>query len=562
MFKKIEDNYKDYEFYTSGEIAEEYKTILPFWIIILAISSALIILIIMSESYIEPFLYLASIGIAVILNKGTNIIFGSISNITDSISAILQLALSMDYSIMLMNRYTQECEKEKDKIKAMKKALYDSFSAISSSSVTTIVGLLALVFMSFTIGKDLGFVLAKGVLFSLLSIFTCLPALILMFDKIINKTKKKYLNIKLNILGKFAYKVRYLSITAFIIIFLISFALKGNLVILYTDSETDNIAKIFNTNNQMAIIYNNKDENKITEYCKKLEKNNKIDEVLCYGNTINEKLKYNELSEKLASLKEDSNIDDYLIKLVYYNYYNKDENNEMTFNDFVNFIKNDVYNDDNLNKNIDDKIKSNVDRLSYFTNINEVEKARTSKQLSDILEINKDDIDKSLIYYNSLNNNITMSIDEFVNFMNNYILKSEYATNLTSDQKTKLSTISKFIDKNKLNSKSNSNEMSILFELDKSVVDNIYLYYILNSESNVTLTLNEFAIFVSNYILDNPKYNTNFNEEIIDKIKLFSTYSNKDIINSNLNYQEMAQLLGLNEETIKKIYLLASINIQ
>ena len=84
-----------------------------------------------------------------------------------------------------MNRYNQEKEREKENVKAMKKALFASFRSISSSSITTIVGLLALVFMSFTIGKDLGFVLAKGVLLSLLCIFTCLPGLILLFDKLI-----------------------------------------------------------------------------------------------------------------------------------------------------------------------------------------------------------------------------------------------------------------------------------------------------------------------------------------------------------------------------------------
>ena len=108
---------------------------------------AMVILIILSESYVEPFLYLISIGVAVFINKGTNIMFDSVSNITDSITAILQLALSMDYSIMLSNRYRQEREIEKDKLKAMKSALYDSFKAISSSSVTTIAGLIALVFM-------------------------------------------------------------------------------------------------------------------------------------------------------------------------------------------------------------------------------------------------------------------------------------------------------------------------------------------------------------------------------------------------------------------------------
>lgn len=120
----------------SGSIYSEYKPVLKLWIVALAIGMAMLILTFLSKSYIEPWLYLISIGIAVFINKGTNIIFPSVSNITDSITAILQLALSMDYSIMLSNRYRQEREKTKDKNKAMKQALFDSFKAISSSSVT------------------------------------------------------------------------------------------------------------------------------------------------------------------------------------------------------------------------------------------------------------------------------------------------------------------------------------------------------------------------------------------------------------------------------------------
>lgn len=187
VYNSVKENFKDCEFYTSGSIANRNMTILPMWIIILAVSICTIILIIMCKSYVEPFLFLACIWIAVLLNNGTNIIFGTVSNITSSISAILQLALSMDYSIMLINRYKQEKENNSDNVEAMKEALYKSFSSISSSSVTTIVGLVTLVFMSFTIGRDLGLVLAKGVILSLLVIFTCLPALILMFDKLITK---------------------------------------------------------------------------------------------------------------------------------------------------------------------------------------------------------------------------------------------------------------------------------------------------------------------------------------------------------------------------------------
>ena len=182
VYNYVKDNFRTAGM--SGSIYDENKPILQLWIVILAIACAMIILIILSDSYVEPWLYLISIGIAVFINKGTNIMFDSVSSITNSIVAILQLALSMDYSIMLSNRYKQEKLTHSNKIDAMKEALYHSFKAISSSSVTTIVGLVALVFMSFTIGKDLGFVLAKGVLLSLISIFFCLPALLLIFDNI------------------------------------------------------------------------------------------------------------------------------------------------------------------------------------------------------------------------------------------------------------------------------------------------------------------------------------------------------------------------------------------
>ena len=321
VYDTVNNEFKDYEFYTSGSIKDRNMTILPTWILVLAVAIVAIILIIMCESYIEPFLFLVCIGIAVLLNNGTNIIFGTVSNITSSISAILQLALSMDYSIMLINRYRQEKEKNNNNVEAMKEALYKSFSSIFSSSLTTIVGLITLVFMSFTIGKDLGLVLAKGVLLSLLVIFTCLPALILIFDKLITKTKKKAPKITLNHLGNFIYKFRSIGFILLIILFLGSYILKGNLKILYTPSDEDKIAEVFTENNQMAIVYNNKDEETVSKYLKELEDTEKVDEVLAYGNTIGEKLKYDEFNDKLEELNTDTKIDDYLLKILYYNYY-------------------------------------------------------------------------------------------------------------------------------------------------------------------------------------------------------------------------------------------------
>lgn len=550
VYREITNKYEDYEIYTSGTIANRNTDVVPMWIMALAVGCAIIILIIMCESYIEPFLFLATILMAILLNNGTNIMFDSVSNITSSISAILQMALSMDYSIMLINRYRQEREKEPDnKIQAMKNALYNTFTSILSSSVTTIVGLIALVFMSFTIGKDLGFVLAKGVLFSLICIFFVLPSLILIFDKWIEKTKKRIPNFKLNKIGKASYKIRYIAIPIFILVFISSYLQKGNLNILYTDSADDAISEVFNENNQMAIIYKNEDEEKVANHLAKIEEVDKIDEVLGYGNTINEELKYDELNTRLTDLGSDVTIDDYLLKILYYKYYNKDEANEMTFNELITFIQNDVYKNSELSKKLDADTKSNIDKLKNFTSKELFNKKINSTKIANILGINKKQIDDILIYYNSKNNNLQISINDFIKFMNNDVLTNEkYSKKIDTNAKENLKKLSKFTDKNTIQKKMSSQEMAKLFGIDNNTMDLLYTYYIIVNEIDTKLTLYQFSEFVLNNSLSD--------ESTIDQIKMLNTFSNKDIINKKMNSQEMAKLLGIDGNITKQLYTL------
>jgi predicted RND superfamily exporter protein len=557
VYKEITKNYKNDTIYTGGEIAERNNPVLPTWIVVLAVGCALIILIIMCESYVEPFLFLASILIGVLLNNGTNIIFGTVSNITSSISAILQMALSMDYSIMLMNRYAQEKQKETDKVKAMKNALYNAFKAISSSSVTTIVGLLALVFMSFTIGRDLGFVLAKGVLFSLISIFFVLPSLILMFDKWIAKTKKRSPNLKMDGLGKISYKLRHIALVLFLIAFLGSYLLKGNLGISYTDTTLNEINKVFTENNQIALIYNSKDEEIVAEYLKELENQDKVEEVLGYGNTINEKLTYDKLNQKLSDLGTETSVDDYLLKIIYYNYYNQDENNTISFDEFVKFIQEDVYKNSNVASKINEETKANVNRLSNFTNSTQMNKNRTLSEIANILEMNEQDAKDILIYYNSKNNNIKISLNEFIKFMNQDVLTNEkYASKVNNNAKNSLNTLSKFTNVNTIQKKMNSKEMAQLFEMSETTMNDLYTYYISVNDIDTKMTISEFANFVLSDVLSNPNYASNFDETTKNNIKMLATFSNSNIINKSMNATELSNLFGIDENLIKQLLLM------
>ena len=557
VYSEIDEQFKDYKIYTSGSIAEKNKPVLPIWIVVLAVGCAFIILTIMSESYVEPILFLITILMAVLLNKGSNVIFSSVSNITDSISAILQMALSMDYSIMLMDRYRQEKQKEPDKVKAMKSALYNAFTAISSSSVTTIVGLLALVFMSFTIGRDLGFVLAKGVLFSLICIFFVLPSLILMCDKLIAKTKKRSPNIKLNKVGKVSYKLRYVAIVLFLVAFVGSYLLKGNLGILYTDSQSDKISDVFEENNQMALIYKSEDEEIVAKYLKKLEEKNKVDEVLGYGNTINEELKFNELNQQLKDLGADVEVEDYLIKLLYYKYYNPNEDNKMTFDEFTNFINNEVYNNPKMSEQLDAEMRKNIDRLGNFTNSNSINKKRTASEIASILEIDESQVNDILIYYNSKNNNITLSLNEFINFMNKDVLTNPtYAKNIDANSKESLNTLLKFTNKNTITKKMTSSEMANLFGMPESTMKDLYTYYISVNEIETKMTINEFSNFVLTDVLTNSQYASSFDEDTINNIRMLSTFSNKSIITKNMNSTELSNLFGIDENLVKQLLLL------
>ncbi len=558
VYNNVQDNFKTAGM--SGSIYEENKPILQTSIVILAIAFAMLILIILSESYVEPWLYLISIGIAVFINKGTNIMFTSISSITNSIVAILQLALSMDYSIMLSNRYKQEKEKNPNKIEAMKEALYQSFKAISSSSVTTIVGLIALVFMSFTIGKDLGFVLAKGVLLSLISIFLCLPALLLLFDNLIAKTKKKTPKMNLTKLGKFSYRTRFMQAGLIVILFVGAFLLKGNINILYTASEQDQVGKVFPATNQMAIVYNNKYEDIMAQYCQKLAKDKKIDQVLCYSNTLNEKLAYEKLNQKFKDLGQDTQIDDYLIKIIYYNYYNQDENNKMTLNEFISFIKSDIYPNDNFKKSIDSKTKNNLDLLENFTSLNLINKPRSTAEIASILGMNETDAQNILIYYNSKNLNTTMTIKDFVNFLLNDVANDpNYAASLDKTTISSLKRLQSFTDPSNINKKMKASEIANIFGIEENKVKDLFLFYRTTGESQTKLTLNEFANFALE-MAQQENYKNMFAEDTLNSLTLLKTLSDEKNINTPLDLKMMQSSLnnlGLNldENSLSLLYL-------
>lgn len=183
----------------------------------LAVVCACAAMMLFLDGWLVPFVFLASIGMMIVLNLGTNYFFGEISYITKALSAVLQLAVTMDYSIFLWHSYNEQRTKYADNKEAMAVAIHETLTSVVGSSVTTIAGFAALCFMSFTLGRDLGIVMAKGVLLGVIGCVTVLPSLILVLDKPLQKTKHRSILPKMNGLAR--------GVTKVFPVFLIIFAL-------------------------------------------------------------------------------------------------------------------------------------------------------------------------------------------------------------------------------------------------------------------------------------------------------------------------------------------------
>ncbi len=191
--------------------------------VIIAVILCLIVLELALDSYVAPVLLLLNIGIAILYNMGTNIFMGQISYITKAISAVLQLGVTMDFAIFLYHSYMQEKETIKDNNKAMANAISKTFVSVLGSSLTTIAGFLALCSMNLTLGKDIGIVMAKGVLLGVISVVTILPAMILELNNVIEKTKHKEILPKFTKIKDFVMKHYKAIAVAFLIILPVAF---------------------------------------------------------------------------------------------------------------------------------------------------------------------------------------------------------------------------------------------------------------------------------------------------------------------------------------------------
>ncbi|MDD6564041.1 MAG: MMPL family transporter [Clostridiales bacterium] len=339
-FNEIENRLDDYDTYISASIGDaDSKRMANEMNMVMLIACVIIlaVLLISSHTYMEIPVLVITFGVAAILNKGTNFMLGTISFISNSIAVVLQLALAIDYAIILCHRYTEERE-SKEPREAVITALCKAIPEISGSCLTTLSGLAAMGFMQFKIGFDMSIVLIKAIIISILSVFTLMPGLLMSFSKLIDKTHHKNFVPQITAWSNGVIKARFVTPCIFAVLIVICFFLSNNCPYAYSDTDLDTIKKnetqiaremindTFSRTNVLAVIVPSGDYEKEQALKSKLEKYSQVDSVTGLasveaidGYAVGDKLSPREFSEL-------TDMDIEVVRLLYSSYAAKGEN--------------------------------------------------------------------------------------------------------------------------------------------------------------------------------------------------------------------------------------------
>jgi predicted RND superfamily exporter protein len=555
----IKDNFTQYDMTLKND---DTQGELPGWVVGTALLILIIILFAMCASWFEPFLFLITIGIAVVINMGSNIIFDSVSNTTYSIAAILQLVLSMDYSIILMNRYRQELKLTENRAEAMKTALTNAFSSITSSAVTTIVGLLMLVFMSFKIGADLGLVLAKGVTISMLSVFIVLPVLILLFDKLIQKTAKKVLHIPIGRVSSFSFRFRKILAAGFLLLFISAYFLQGITKTAFSLNQDDPIADVFPKSNPIVMLYDNDDDAAVAEIAEQLKENDYVKDIISYSTIMGKPYNSAELTNTIEDMGMDTDMDiePFMFDILYYDYYTKGKTYPIAASDFLNFIADDVATNETLAKQMGDDIKENIDKIKKFANSADLTRLMNADELANYFGMKPEDVEQLLLFYFTQKDGVstgTMTLPEFANFIVNDVASNkDYASMFDPSALSQMKMLTTYTDAQKMTAKSSYTELSMLLGMEPEQMKMLFVYYYALSDAYTpnSMTLPAFVQFIRNDAAKNPMFGDRFDKSTLAQMDALAAYADKDVIHKQMTSPELAGMLGMDSTQVSQLF--------
>ncbi|NLD86790.1 MAG: MMPL family transporter [Clostridiales bacterium] len=303
-------------------------------IVLIVVPVCIGILLFMTRSWLEPFLYLAVLGVSILINMGTNAFFEDVSFITFSMSAVLQLAISMDYSIFLVHRYMEKRESGLEVDEAIVIATKEALSSISSSALTTVAGFVALTFMQYKIGADLGIVLAKGVVLSLVTVVLLMPVVIKISHKTLEKTSHRAFMPDITKLGKFMVKGRYIILALILIVTVPAYlASNANSFVYGETNDTGEeiaemrakIAETFGESSPVVVLLPVGNEGKEAELAKALAEDEYVKSVQCLATIAGTAIPYEILP---AGVEENFRSEEYSRMIVTFNVAGENEHTE------------------------------------------------------------------------------------------------------------------------------------------------------------------------------------------------------------------------------------------
>lgn len=564
--KALDSEFASYDMQWVTDNAE-FDT-LPAWAIPLALAILLVVLLSMSGSWLEPFLFLTSTGFAVLANMGTNIVFGSVSVITASIAAILQLILSMDYAIILMNRYRQERACEPNKTNAMKRAWRNAFSSIASSSTTTVLGLLAMVFLSLKIGADLGFVLAKGVLLSMVCTFTVLPGLILMFDALITKTAKKTPRLNMDRIGAFSYRARHVTVVLFAVLFVGAYIVQGHMNIVTSMPKEDPIAEVFAPANPVIVLYDNDDEQNMGEITKQLENNPHVSNVTSFASTLGKPLTASQMTDNLQDMSKQGSdmalsaamdFDPALINLLYYDKLANGELHPIPVGAFFTFVSSDIANNEAFAGQIDEDMRAKLGQLEKFSDASTLTQPMKAEDLAQFFDMGVEDVKKLMVMYFTTMGGAdvpTLTLPVFANFAaNNVATDPTYAGMLDQNAASQLDMLCTFTDANAMTAPRGSAEIASLLGVDAQTVQLLFTYYYAQAPDfePASATVSAFARFLANDVAAQPAFSGYLDEAAQAQLRMLAQLTNPEFTNKQMTSAELATTLGMDTSMVEQI---------
>ncbi len=553
-----------------GSIFKANQPGLPLWIAAVAVALVFLIILLMASSWIEPLVMLITITVAVLINMGTYIFFPSISDTTFGIVAILQLALSMDYSIMLMNRYRQE-RANSEKIAAMKRSLSLSFGAISGSSLTTFAGLLALVFMSSKMGADIGIALAKGVIISLICIFTVLQALIIAFDELMLKTPKKTLSFHYPRLSRFQYRFRIPITILFVLIFIFTFIAKDNVDYTYSREDQTEVEKVFGYDNSIVMVYNTADGPKADKLADELKDYNAVNSATCYEGTLGKERTAGDMHSFIQDMTEEGggassgsrspDIDPDMIRLVYYDCYAGDRKIKLTISGFVSFLQNEVFADEKYSDSIDCAAREKTGKLAKITDRKKLLRSMNSRELAGFFGMKESQVRQLLLYYETKRGKAdagSMTLPQFIGFILEDVSKDKtYGKMFDKAVIQQLEALRIYTDARQMTAPVDYKTAAAYLGMDEASMFGIYtVYFAGGSEDPATAAVSIQNIV--NFMITDETVGTMLPPEQLNNLQTVAGVINLSVSGKKMSSGQMAKAMGMKASDVRNIYLLYS----